>query len=165
LSRTHRPETQVPRKQKKETTMKVMGLLKADADSEAGLPPTPELVGKMGDFIEEITRAGVLLQTDGIQPSSTGKRVNLKDGKYTVIDGPFTETKELVAGYAIFQVDTMEEAVEWTKKFLNVLGTGQCELRPVFDMSDFPAESIPPEEAARDQRTRQQMERNAQQAR
>jgi hypothetical protein len=115
-----------------------MGLLKADKDSEAGVPPSPELMQKMGKFIEEVMKAGVLRATDGLQPSSKGKRVRLSKGKITVIDGPFTESKELVASYALFEVKSMAEAIEWTKRFLDVLGEGECELRPLFEMSDFP---------------------------
>ncbi len=141
--------------------MRILGLLKADKDSEAGVPPSPELIAKMGTFIEEVAKAGVLLATDGLQPSAKGKRVRLSQGKVTVIDGPFTESKELIASYALFQVKTMEEAVEWTTRFLNVLGEGECELRPVFEASDFPPELFPPEEAAREQALREEMQRNA----
>lgn len=118
--------------------MRIMGLLKADKDSEAGVPPSPELMQKMGKFIEEVMKAGVLRATDGLQPSSKGKRVRLSKGKITVIDGPFTESKELVASYALFEVKSMAEAIEWTKRFLDVLGEGECELRPLFEMSDSP---------------------------
>lgn len=111
--------------------MRILGTLKADAASEAGTPPSMELMQKMGQFVEEISTAGVLLATDGLQPSSKGKRVRLKNGKVTVIDGPFTESKELIASYALFQVPTMDEAIHWTKRFLEVLGEGECELRPI----------------------------------
>jgi hypothetical protein len=117
--------------------MRILGLLKADADSEAGAPPSAELMERMGTFIEEVSKAGVLLATDGLHPSSRGKRVRLAGGKVTVIDGPFTESKELIASYALFQVNSMDEAVEWTTRFLKVLGEGECELRPVFEASDF----------------------------
>lgn len=121
--------------------MRVLGLMKADAESEAGAPPSPELLEKMGAFMEEVSKAGVLLATDGLQPSSKGKRLKLTDGKVTVIDGPFTESKELVASYALFEVKTMEEAIEWTTRFLNVLGEGECELRPV---EEFEAPDVAP---------------------
>jgi len=85
----------------------------------------------MGAFVEEVTRAGVLLATEGLLPTATGKRVRLDDGKVTVMDGPFTESKELVASYAIFQVESMDEAVHWSTRFLEVLGEGECELRPI----------------------------------
>lgn len=117
--------------------MRILGLMKADAESEAGAPPSPELMAKMGTFMEEVARAGVLIASDGLQPSSKGKRIKLENGKVTVIDGPFTESKELIASYALFQVKTMEEAIEWTTRFLNVIGEGECELRPIFDESDF----------------------------
>jgi len=125
--------------------MKIMGLLKADKESEAGVPPTPELMARMGPFLEEITKAGVLLATDGLHPSSKGSRVRVSDGKCTVIDGPFAETKELVASYAVLEVKSMDEAIEWTRRFLEVLGGGECELRPIFEASDFPGEVYPPE--------------------
>lgn len=121
--------------------MRFMGLLKADKDSEAGAPPSAELMEKMGKFIEEVTKAGVLLATDGLQPSSKGKRVRLSNGRVTVTDGPFTESKELIASYALFEVKSMAEAVEWTRRFLEVLGEGECEIRPLFEASDFPAEA------------------------
>lgn len=117
--------------------MRFLGLLKADAESESGAPPSPELMNKMGAFIEEVTKAGVLLATDGLHPSSKGARVKLSGGKVTVTDGPFTESKELVASYAILQTRSMAEAVEWTSRFLKVLGQGECELRQIFDPSDF----------------------------
>ena len=141
--------------------MRILGLLKADKGSEAGIPPTKELIERMGRFIEEVTKAGVLLATDGLQPSSKGKRVKVSDGKVTVTDGPFIETKELVASYALFQVNTMEEAVHWTKRFLEVLGEGECELRPIFEASDFAPEAFSPEEAEREEASRKQMQRNA----
>jgi hypothetical protein len=115
----------------------------------------------MGSFIEEITKAGVLLATDGLQPSSKGKRVRLTDGKIAVTDGPFTESKELVASYALFEVESMEEAVKWTTRFLQVLGKGECELRPIFEASDFPAEVLSSEQAAHEDTVRQAMRRNA----
>lgn len=117
--------------------MRILGLMKADAESEAGAPPSPELIARMGEFMEEVARAGILLAADGLYPSSAGKRIRLADGKVTVIDGPFTESKELVASYALYQVKTMEEAVEWTTRFLKVIGAGECELRPIFEESDF----------------------------
>lgn len=123
--------------------MRILGLLKADATSEAGVPPSAELMERVGRFIEEIAKAGVLVATDGLHPSAKGKRVRLAEGKITVIDGPFTESKELVASYALFQVTSMDEAVNWTKRFLEALGEGECELRPIFDRSDF-ADAPPP---------------------
>ena len=141
--------------------MKILGMLRADASSEAGAPPSRELIEKMGTFVAEITQAGVMLGSDGLHPSSKGKRVRLANGKFTVIDGPFTESKELVASYALFQVKTMEEAVHWTKRFLEVLGKGECELRPIFEAEDFSPDVLTPEEAKREMATREQMKRNA----
>jgi hypothetical protein len=138
-----------------------MGLLKADQYSEAGVPPSKELMEKMGKFMEEITKAGVLLATDALQPSSKGARVRLSGGKVTVTDGPFTESKELIASYALLEVKLMAEAIEWTTRFLKVLGEGECEIRPLFEASHFPPENFPPEQAAREEATRQETQRNA----
>jgi hypothetical protein len=136
-------------------------MLRADAESEAGAPPNRELIERMGSFVDEITKAGVMLATDGLQPTARGKRVRLADGKFTVIDGPFTESKELIASYALFQVQSMDEAVHWTKRFLEVLGKGECELRPIFEASDFSPEVFSPEQATREEATRGQMKRDA----
>jgi hypothetical protein len=140
--------------------MKFMGLLRADADSEAGAMPSPELIERMGTFLEEVTKAGVLLAADGLKPSSEGKRVRLSQGKATVIDGPFTESKELIASYALFEVKSMDEAIHWTRRFLEVLGEGECEIRPIFEASDLPPEIFSPEAAAQEEAWRQEMERN-----
>ena len=141
--------------------MKMLGMLRADASSEAGTPPSRELIERMGAFVEEITKAGVMIATEGLHPSARGKRVRLVEGKFTVIDGPFTESKELIASYALFQVKSMDEAIHWTKRFLEVLGRGECELRPIFEASDFSPEVLSPEEAERAAATRQQMTQNA----
>ena len=141
--------------------MRFMGLLKADKESEAGAPPSKELMERMGKFVEEITRAGVLLATDGLQPSSKGARVRLSEGKVTVTDGPFTESKELIASYALFEVKSMAEAIEWTTRFLKVLGRGECEIRPLFEASDFPPEVFAPEQAAHEEAVRREMKWNA----
>ena len=116
---------------------------------------------RMGVFIEEVTKAGVMLATDGLHPSAKGKRVKLSNGKVTVTDGPFTESKELISSYAVFQVDTMEEAVMWTTRFLQVLGRGECELRPIFEASDFPADVFSSEQAAQEEATRAEMKANS----
>jgi hypothetical protein len=142
--------------------MRILGLLKTDPATEANAPPpSKELMERMGVFLEEMTKAGVMLATNGLQPSAKGKRVKLANGKITVTDGPFTESKELVASYALFQVDTMEEAVMWTTRFLQVLGQGECELRPIFDPSDFSPEVFSPEQAAHEDGLRREMVRNA----
>jgi hypothetical protein len=137
--------------------MRILGLLKADKESEAGVPPTPELMANLGSFMEEITKAGVLLATDGLQPSSKGARVKLAEGKVTVTDGPFAETKELVASYALLEVKSMAEAIEWTTRFLKALGGGECELRPIFEATDFPPGVFSPEDAAREEAWREEM--------
>jgi hypothetical protein len=121
--------------------MRIMGLLKADRESEAGVPPSPEFMQKMGAFMQEVAAAGILTATDGLTPSSRGARVKLSGGKFAVIDGPFTETKELVASYALFDVKSMDEAIHWTMRFLEVLGEGECELRPLYEHGDFSPEA------------------------
>jgi hypothetical protein len=141
-------------------TMRILGLLRADKASEAGAPPSADLMARMGAFIEEVTKAGVLLATDGLKPSSFGSRVRLADGKFTVTDGPFAESKELIASYALFEVKSMAEAISWTKRFLEVLGSGECELRPIFDASDFAPEVFSPELAAQEQAARRPMQRD-----
>ncbi len=140
--------------------MRILGMLKADG-CEAGAPPDMDLMQRMGTFVEEMTKAGVLLDTNGLHSSAEGKRVKLADGKMTIIDGPFTESKELVASYAIFQVKTMDEAVMWSKRFLEVLGKGEVELRQIFDPADFSPDVFTPEQAAREEETRREMARNA----
>jgi len=141
--------------------MRILGMLKADASSEAGAPPSKELIERMGAFVEEVTKAGVLIDSNGLHPSKKGKRVRLADGKITIIDGPFTESKELIASYAFFQVKSMDEAIHWTTRFLQVLGTGECELRPIFEPEDFSTDVFTPEERTREEATRRQMRKNA----
>jgi hypothetical protein len=111
--------------------MKVMVIVKADKNSEAGIMPPPELFEAMHKFNEELVNAGVLLAAEGLMPSSKGKRVRCADGKKSVIDGPFTETKELVAGFSLLQVRSMEEAVEWVKRAPSIEGS-EVEIRPVY---------------------------------
>lgn len=141
--------------------MRIMGLTRGDADSEANVPPTPELMAKMGELMEEVAKAGVLVGTEGLKPTSEGKRVKLEGGNVTVTDGPFTESKEVIASYALFQVDNWDDAVYWTTRFLEVLGRGEVELRPLFELEDFPADLFPPEEVAKEEAIREQMQRNA----
>ena len=117
--------------------MRFLGLLKGDKDSEAGTPPTKEFMEKMGKFMEEITKAGVLIDTGGLRPSSQGARVRLSDGKVSVTDGPFAETKEVIASYALLETKSMAEAIHWTTRFLEVLGEGECEVRPLYAPGDF----------------------------
>jgi hypothetical protein len=142
-----------------------MMLVKANKDSEAGVLPSKELVAAMGQFNEEMVKAGVLLAGDGLQPSSKGARVKFSgDGKPTVVDGPFTETKELIAGYWLIQVRSKEEAIEWARRCPAPMGEGvesEIEVRQVFETSDFPADIFPPEEAAREQAMREELQRRA----
>lgn len=140
--------------------MRILGLLRADADSEAGAPPTPELIERMGAFIEEAAKAGVFLDGDGLTPSAKGKRIKYANGKATVMDGPFTESKELIASYSVLKVDTWEEAEYWTTRFLEVLGEGEVELRPIFDPEDFSEEVFTPEARAQEAGWRAQAEQN-----
>ena len=124
--------------------MRVMVIIKATKNSEAGVLPSEELLTKMGKFNEELVNAGVLLAGDGLHPSSKGKRVHFAGGKKTVSDGPFAETKELVAGFWIWQVKSMDEAVEWLKKCPNPHNEdSEIEIRPIFEAEDFGAEFTP----------------------
>lgn len=123
--------------------------------------PSPELFKAVGDLMEEATKAGVLLGGEGLTPTSHCKRVKVMDGKVMVTDGPFTESKELIASYALLQVETWDEAVYWTRRFLETLGGGECELRPIFEASDFPPEVFSSEEAAREVAVRERMQQNA----
>ena len=136
--------------------MKVMVLVKATHDSEAGVMPTQELLTAMGDFNESLVKAGILLAGEGLRPSREGKRVRFSGKTRTVTDGPFAETKELVAGFWIWQVRTIEEAIEWVKRCPNpMLTDSDIEIRPVFGPEDF-GEAMTPELKAReaDQRRR-----------
>jgi len=108
-----------------------------------GVPPSQQEMTKMGKLIDEMTKAGVLLTTEGCQPSSKGACVRLSGGKVTVTDGPFTETKELIAGFALIQVKSKDEAIEWTKRFLEVAGDGESEIRQLHEASDFGSDSMP----------------------
>jgi hypothetical protein len=118
--------------------MRVMVLVKATEDSEAGVMPTTELFEAMGRFNDELIKAGVLLTGDGLKPSSQGKRVAFDGPSRTVIDGPFAETRELVAGFWVWEVKDMAEAVEWVKRCPNpMFGPSEIEIRPFYEMSDF----------------------------
>ncbi len=137
--------------------MRVMVLVKATEDSEAGRMPPPEMFEAMGKFNEELVNAGVLLDGDGLKPSSQAKRVAFDGPKRTVIDGPFAETRELVAGYWIWQVKDMAEAVEWVKRCPNpMFGPSEIEIRPYYEMSDF-GDAVTPEIRERDERLRGQL--------
>ncbi|HYO54710.1 YciI family protein [Archangium sp.] len=118
--------------------MKVMVLIKANKDSEAGVLPSTELLTAMGKYNEELVKAGVMLAGEGLHPSSKGARVRFSGNKRTVLDGPFTETKELIAGFWLWQVKSMEEAIEWVKRCPNPTGTeSEIEIRQVFEPDDF----------------------------
>src|SRR5574341_1228771 len=121
------------------TTMRVMVIVKATKGSEAGAPPSEKLLAEMGKFNEELVKAGVMLAGEGLHPSSKGARVKFSGTKRTVIDGPFAETKELIAGFWLWQVKSMEEAIEWVKRCPNPTGEeGEIELRQVWEMEDIP---------------------------
>jgi hypothetical protein len=107
-------------------------------DSEAGVPPSPEHMAEMGKLIGELAQSGVLLATDGLQGSAKGARVKQSDGKVTVTDGPFTEAKELIGGFAIFKLESKAEAVELTRRFLKIAGDGEVEIRQMQDQAAFP---------------------------
>jgi hypothetical protein len=112
---------------------------------ERNAPPTQEHMDAMGKFIEEISAAGVLVRTDGLLPSSRGARVRIADdGRFSVTDGPFTEAKEVVGGYAIIDVATREEAIEWTKRFLKVAGSGESEVREMYEQPAFDVDPTQP---------------------
>jgi hypothetical protein len=135
-----------------------MVIVKASQDSEAGVMPTRELLADMGKFNEELVKAGVMLAGDGLHPTSKGKRVRFSGQQRIVIDGPFAETKELIAGYWMWQVKSIEEAVEWLKRAPFDGGT-EVEIRPVFEVADFGAEATP-EIREREERVRAQAAKN-----
>jgi hypothetical protein len=136
--------------------MKVAVLVKATKDSEAGVPPSPELLTEMGRFNESLVKAGILLAGEGLKPSRQGKRVHFSGKHRTVTDGPFTETKELVAGFWLWQVHSIEEAVEWVKRCPNpMLTDSDIEIRPVFEAEDF-AEVLSPAAKAQEEKLRRQ---------
>ncbi|SRR5579871_842191 len=137
--------------------MKVMVLVKATKDSEAGVMPSAELLTAMGHFNEALVKAGVMLAGEGLKPSRHGRRVHFSGKNRTVTDGPFAETKELVAGFWLWQVRSIEEAVEWVKRCPNpMLTDSDIEIRPVFEVEDFGAE-LTPEAKAQEERLRNQL--------
>jgi hypothetical protein len=120
--------------------MRFMFIVKATPDSEAGAMPPESLLAEMAQYHEELAKAGVLLDGSGLQPSAKGFRVKYSGGKRTIVDGPFTETKELIAGYTLIQVPSREEALEWARRFPNPAGEGkegEIEVRPLFELEDF----------------------------
>lgn len=137
--------------------MRVMVLVKATKDSEAGLMPSTELLQAMGRFNEELVNAGIMQIGDGLKPSSQGKRIAFDGSDRTVIDGPFPATSELVAGFWIWQVKDMDEAVTWAKRCPNPMpGPSELEIRPFYEMEDF-AEAVTPEVAELLDRTREKL--------
>jgi hypothetical protein len=138
--------------------MRVMVMVKATSQSEAGKMPSTELLAAMGNFNEELVKAGVMLAGEGLHPSARGKRVRFSGSQRTVIDGPFTETNELVAGFWLWQVKSMEEAVEWVRRCPNPMeGDSEIEIRPLFEAADFGAE-LTPELRAQEERLRAEVE-------
>jgi len=136
--------------------LRCMVIVKADKDSEAGVMPSKEILTAMGKFNEELVKAGVMLAGEGLHPSSKGARVRFSGGKRTVIDGPFAETKELVAGFWLWQVRSMDEAIEWLKR--SPFEETEVEIRPLFEAADFGAE-FTPELREQEERLRRQIEK------
>jgi hypothetical protein len=138
--------------------MRVMVLVKADKKSEAGVLPDEKLLTEMGKFNEELVKAGIMLEGEGLHPSSKGARVRFSGNQRTVLDGPFAETKELVAGYWIWKVKSLQEAIDWVKRCPNPTGAeGEIELRPIFEAGDL-GEGFTPELREQEQRLRAQIE-------
>jgi len=133
--------------------MKVMVIVRATQDSEAGAPPSAELLAEMGQFNEQLVKAGVILAAEGLQASSKGVRVRFGGGSSTVIDGPFTETQELIAGFWLWQVRSLDEAVEWIRRSPFRKSSEAVELRPVMEAADF-GENLTPEVRAQEARLR-----------
>jgi hypothetical protein len=140
--------------------MRVMVLVKASNDSEAGVMPGEQLLTEMGKYNEELVKAGIMLGGEGLHPSAKGARIRFSGKKRTVIDGPFAETKELIAGYWLWQVRSLDEALEWAKRCPNPTGEeSELEIRPVFEAADFGAE-FTPELREQEARIRSQIEAN-----
>ena len=141
--------------------MRCMILIKATAETEAGVMPSEQLLADMGRYNEELVKAGIMLSGDGLHPSSKGKRVRFSGTDRLVFDGPFAETKELIAGFWIWQVKSMDEAVEWVKRCPNPMNEEtDVEIRQIFEAEDFGA-GFTPELRAQEERLRAQLERNA----
>lgn len=141
--------------------MRVMVIIKATRESEAGVMPSEELLAAMGRYNDELVKAGVMLAGEGLHPSAKGKRVRFAGSTRTVIDGPFAETKELIAGFWLWQVKSMEEAVEWVRRCPNPMpGESEVEIRPVFEAEDFGAE-FTPELRAQEEQQRAALARRA----
>ena len=141
--------------------MRVMVIVKASRDSEAGIMPSQQLLTDMGNFNEQLVKAGIMLAGDGLHPSSKGKRIVFNGKDRRVVDGPFAETKELVAGFWIWQVKSMEEAVEWVRRCPNPMeGESTIEIRPLFEAADF-GENFTPELQAQEEKLRSKLEGQA----
>lgn len=140
--------------------MRVMVIVKATSNSEAGVMPSEKMLSEMGKFNEELVKAGVMLAGDGLHPSRKGKRVRFAGGKKTISDGPFAETKELIAGFWIWQVRSMEEALEWARRCPDPSPgeEGELEIRPIFEAEDFGKE-FTPELRAQEERLRSEIDR------
>ena len=144
--------------------MRFMLMVKATEDTEAGVPPTPAQLKGMAELMEDMARAGILLGGEGLTPSSRGKRMRIEGGKVvSVIDGPFAETKELVAGYALVEVGSWEELEPWSVRFAAAQGEGECEIRPLFEAVDFISEGYNAEDVAREDALRQRLQAQQQQ--
>ena len=142
--------------------MRFMVMVKATKDSEAGVMPSEELLSAMGRFNEELVKAGVMLAGEGLHPSSKGVRVRFSGDRRTVIDGPFSETKELVAGFWLWQLRSLDEAIEWVKRCPNPMpGESEIEIRPLFEADDFGAE-LTPELRRQEERLRAEIATRAQ---
>lgn len=138
--------------------MRVMVIIKATAESEAGVMPSEQLLSDMTTFNEELVKAGVMLSGDGLQPSAKGARVRFSGTKRNVIDGPFPEAKELIAGFWIWKVNSLEEAIEWVKRCPSPMnGEAEIEIRPIFEAEDF-GDEFTPELRAREDRLREQLQ-------
>jgi hypothetical protein len=138
--------------------MRVMVMVKANEDTEAGAPPDTEMLNAMGKYNEELVKAGIMLDGEGLHPSSRGARIQFSGDQRTVVDGPFAESKELIAGYWVWQVRDMDEAIEWAKRCPNPTGAESVlEIRPVFELDDF-GDNVTPEVRERDERLRSELE-------
>jgi len=142
--------------------MRVMVIVKATKNSEAGVMPSEKLLAEMGNYNEELVKAGIMLAGEGLHPSSKGRRIRFSGSKRTIVDGPFTETKELIAGYWLWQVKSIEEAVEWARRRPDPMPgeDAELEIRPVFEANDFGKE-FTPELRAQEERLRAEIDKRA----
>jgi hypothetical protein len=142
--------------------MKFVVFVKASAETEAGVMPTEQLLTEMGNYNEELVKAGIMLAGDGLKPSVQGKRIRFSGSKRTVVDGPFAEVKELVAGFWIWQVKSIEEAVEWARRCPDPMPGEEAELeiRPVFELDDF-GDNVTPEVRERSERMQAELDKRA----